>query len=678
MAERDSSCQKLTLDVVEESLQNILKFLTPHLKLANTHASDFITKNHWDILQPEIQQELLSFPNLHLKTLPFDVHVRNKISNDTVLSSDECPDLTISEETNTFSSNESADDKVFTQLSKFCADASRCTIEGCRLDTSVSDLLKTFNSSQQQDFVGAFMDEKKCHEVEIMSGVCATLTKHCRSDLVLDFGSGKGYLSNQLVLQHGIPVIGADARDINTRSAERRKNILAKQWEGLERNVKLASSNQKLTKKEKKKLKAASDKSINDVMKSSGDGIDNSTVKSTHSQPNCVKAKSACKARFVPCTVYIDKETDFMDIVEKCIPEILEKRRNRLYSAAGDNCQSKQVCTRKTIHKLPNSFKHSYESVDMINDHIISNLASVSVSNDCNSEQSDRITKAEDESSCKPIICENSNAEMAVNYHLCEHCSCSDNSVEDGESLLTTERCEQQPPQNDFRILLTGLHTCGNLASTSVELFATSPVLTALCNVSCCYHFLHERFLNNEDNCSASDETEDEYGFPMSNFLTERKIVLGITARNLACQSVHRVAEANQLQGEQFYPRALLEKIVTDLCDMGSFKWTGLRKLLQKSTSDFGYIKAACHKLGVSDQISDDHIRQYLVRFKPERAKQAAFFQLKTILAPCIEALLVLDRVCFLLEQPTVRDVYLVKMFDPLISPRCYGIVALK
>ena len=28
--------------------------------------------------------------------------------------------------------------------------------------------------------------------------------------------------------------------------------------------------------------------------------------------------------------------------------------------------------------------------------------------------------------------------------------------------------------------------------------------------------------------------------------------------------------------------------------------------------------------------------------------------------------------------QETMKDVYLVKMFDPVISPRCYGIVATK
>uniref|UniRef100_A0A0E9SKU8 Uncharacterized protein n=1 Tax=Anguilla anguilla TaxID=7936 RepID=A0A0E9SKU8_ANGAN len=55
-----------------------------------------------------------------------------------------------------------------------------------------------------------------------------------------------------------------------------------------------------------------------------------------------------------------------------------------------------------------------------------------------------------------------------------------------------------------------------------------------------------------------------------------------------------------------------------------------------------------------------------------------AFNMLKVSLAPCIEALILLDRLCYLKEQENTCFSAVVPLFDPLMSPRCYGILALK
>ena len=46
-------------------------------------------------------------------------------------------------------------------------------------------------------------------------------------------GSGKGYLSTQLVYQHQLCVVGVDAQTINTKGAQRRATLLGKQWNAL-------------------------------------------------------------------------------------------------------------------------------------------------------------------------------------------------------------------------------------------------------------------------------------------------------------------------------------------------------------------------------------------------------------------------------------------------------------
>ena len=47
---------------------------------------------------------------------------------------------------------------------------------------------------------------------------------------------------------------------------------------------------------------------------------------------------------------------------------------------------------------------------------------------------------------------------------------------------------------------LIGLHTCGNLASSSLRLFVANPRVHFLCNVGCCYHLLEEEFSRNTYN----------------------------------------------------------------------------------------------------------------------------------------------------------------------------------
>lgn len=42
--------------------------------------------------------------------------------------------------------------------------------------------------------------------------------------------------------------------------------------------------------------------------------------------------------------------------------------------------------------------------------------------------------------------------------------------------------------------MLVGLHTCGDLAPSSLHMFTAKPELKAVCSVGCCYHLLSEEF----------------------------------------------------------------------------------------------------------------------------------------------------------------------------------------
>jgi hypothetical protein len=45
------------------------------------------------------------------------------------------------------------------------------------------------------------------------------------------------------------------------------------------------------------------------------------------------------------------------------------------------------------------------------------------------------------------------------------------------------------------QVLLTGLHTCGNLASSMLKMFAQNDAVGSVCNVGCCYQHLVEEFV---------------------------------------------------------------------------------------------------------------------------------------------------------------------------------------
>lgn len=42
--------------------------------------------------------------------------------------------------------------------------------------------------------------------------------------------------------------------------------------------------------------------------------------------------------------------------------------------------------------------------------------------------------------------------------------------------------------------MVVGLHTCGDLASSTLRIFITKPEIKAVCSVGCCYHLLSEDF----------------------------------------------------------------------------------------------------------------------------------------------------------------------------------------
>ncbi|XP_032349713.1 methyltransferase-like protein 25 [Camelus ferus] len=221
--------------------------------------------------------------------------------------------------------------------------------------------------------------------------------------------------------------------------------------------------------------------------------------------------------------------------------------------------------------------------------------------------------------------------------------------------------------------LMVGLHTCGDLAPNTLRIFTSKSEIKGVCSVGCCYHLLSEEFENPQ-----KEYTQEKWGFPMCHYLKEERWFCGRNARMSACLALERVAVGQGLPTESLFYRAVLQDIIKDCygitkCDRH------VGKIYAKSSSFLDYVKKSLKKLGLDEsKLPEKTIMDYYEKYKPRMNELEAFNMLKVVLAPCIETLILLDRLCYLKEQDDIAWSALVKLFDPVKSPRCYAIIALK
>ncbi|XP_047534002.1 probable methyltransferase-like protein 25 isoform X1 [Vanessa atalanta] len=231
----------------------------------------------------------------------------------------------------------------------------------------------------------------------------------------------------------------------------------------------------------------------------------------------------------------------------------------------------------------------------------------------------------------------------------------------------------------DIRLLLTGLHTCGNLGPSSLRILSSRAHVSAALTVPCCYHLLHEDTDHQLVDVFQRDRipVASGRGFPMAEHL--RGYNLGRNARMLAAQSIDRVVHYQQLPDKSLLYRAMLQVIIkTHLPDLplseGKLKGVGAK------CKDFKeYFKTAdgLLKLGLYDNLPDTYLMDLGKNMNCQWKKIVLFYLVRLCLAQVIENVILLDRLLYLYENG-FEKVYLVKLFDPVLSPRCHGIVVVR
>uniref|UniRef100_L7LYT7 Putative rrna adenine n-6-methyltransferase n=1 Tax=Rhipicephalus pulchellus TaxID=72859 RepID=L7LYT7_RHIPC len=218
--------------------------------------------------------------------------------------------------------------------------------------------------------------------------------------------------------------------------------------------------------------------------------------------------------------------------------------------------------------------------------------------------------------------------------------------------------------------VLVGLHTCGNLGPSMIQLFADSPAARGLVSVGCCYMKL------NEGRCEGM---ERKMAYPMSSHVCAlgKVAALSYQAREVACHAfevyTRKLKESPSSLKIHCY-RALLERLIVDRyedqrhCGLGSVKHAANLTFSQ-------YARKALQKFPLPLPDEDLDLPELELAMN-EWQRVVIFYSLRLLLAPVIESLLLVDRMLYLWDRCIPSC--LLPLFDPCLSPRNLVLLAFK
>ncbi|XP_060233958.1 probable methyltransferase-like protein 25 isoform X2 [Meriones unguiculatus] len=216
-------------------------------------------------------------------------------------------------------------------------------------------------------------------------------------------------------------------------------------------------------------------------------------------------------------------------------------------------------------------------------------------------------------------------------------------------SFITADSVLHDIIQDLEDCLMVGLHTCGDLAPNTLRIFASKSEVKGVCSVGCCYHLLSEEFENQHKECA-----QENSGFPMCRYLKEERWCCGRNARMSACLALERVAVGQGLPTESLFYRAVLQNIIKDYYGISKCD-RHVGKIYSKCSSFLDYVRMSLKKLGLDEsKVSEEIIMDYYEKHKPRMNELEAF------------------------NMEDIAWSALVKLFDPVQSPRCYAVIALK
>jgi len=289
-------------------------------------------------------------------------------------------------------------------------------------------------------------------------------------------------------------------------------------------------------------------------------------------------------------------------------------------------------------------------------------------------------------------------------------CWGSDEGAEQLRALLR----EHAPDSS--RVLLVGLHACGDLSPAIMRTFARLECCVAVVAVPCCHNLLSEQHpsglaperaaadailrstaaAGGGDVAAEQESAGGEPGFPMS--AAGAGLALGRRARMLACQSGERwralPAGAEEEAARRTAFRAALEVVLhrhfpeLDAATTPSLKGAPPARAADEAGEASAFAAAALQTLaraGLGEKAAARGVDAQLLstlwtsELAPVAPLVAPFCALRAVLAAPLESLISLDRLLYLRERVgETGSAASLPVFDPAISPRNICLVATK
>ncbi|CAN8206776.1 unnamed protein product [Coccothraustes coccothraustes] len=213
------------------------------------------------------------------------------------------------------------------------------------------------------------------------------------------------------------------------------------------------------------------------------------------------------------------------------------------------------------------------------------------------------------------------------------------------------------------RVLVTGLHACGDLGPALLCHFARSPAVAAVALVGCCYMKL-------------SSAPQQPPGYPLSASVAALPgHQLSYRAREAACHALEEYQ--GRLRGGSAHLRAhcyraVLESLIR--ATEPSKRHLGLQPGRKAHTLSFPQYAQLGLPLAGLDPVGVPLDSGAVGDMLEQQHKVVAFCTLGQLLAPAVETLILLDRLLYLREQGF--HCALVPLFNPRFSPRNLVLVA--
>ncbi|XP_076323771.1 putative methyltransferase-like protein 25 isoform X2 [Tachypleus tridentatus] len=280
---------------VQSHLANILceiaNFLLKHRNLTSVHLVDFFSDDVWNrALSPEIQCELLSISEKEFFQLIVDSEdfKQQQVKRDV-------PHLT-----------------------RFIRQSCHYTLPNLGVCSSLEDILGNSLKSVVTTFHDPkfLISNKKNHEVEKMSEIISHVANQHDIKMVIDLGSGKGYLSSYLALNFGLIVLGIDASSSNTTLACGRNFRLYELLNKQQRKHSISGTTQmhdfNLDSSEKEKIHSCGKENMTSCC----------SLKNMSNSSSELFANAEGIGRFVPITANIKTDTVLEDLISQAKYEI--------------------------------------------------------------------------------------------------------------------------------------------------------------------------------------------------------------------------------------------------------------------------------------------------------------------------------------------------------------------